>query len=425
VRAAWISIALAGCGSGAGSRHDHAPVDPALTMAIVAPASMKRVTTSAVFVERRRARLSAEAWAAELREGNPSFDVPTPTASGDGFEVTLRSPERRPFTAWYRSIGPIGIECVALAPGQERITRAACFGTQVHGDGILVPFALEGVTTWVQTALVDEPRSTTAEITIDPTRMPATDAILRDQQAVERGTLADGWWLVSHRDRMDRHEMNVQRTINGVGVRCSGYEYGSNEYDAAALVRRNLATCLTLEAPGDVRPTVPPADAALPDAPRVDALPIPTSLSGPANGEAMARAFVTAVAAADEPAMRALLLTPEINRAFYRCDDRPDYPMDERSREAMEAAMETLELGRALVRDQARVELGAWTETYRKNLAPNESVTFVCDANRGLAIAMGDLTLTVIEGKRRTPMVASFLFVEGMGSARISQVTIE
>ncbi|HEU0035730.1 MAG TPA: hypothetical protein VFQ53_34195 [Kofleriaceae bacterium] len=83
-------------------------------------------------------------------------------------------------------------------------------------------------------------------------------------------------------------------------------------------------------------------------------------LTGPPNAEALARAYLQALADVDGAALERLLITPELATGLYDCDQRPDYPLVQRIESSRIEARHPLSEAERWKRDRMRVEVGAW-----------------------------------------------------------------
>jgi hypothetical protein len=136
------------------------------------------------------------------------------------------------------------MECMYFDPKHEHVARAGCFGTQLVDDGIWVPFALESdPSTTVRVALEGEPLATSVSIKRgQTTEAEAMKGVFAQNREVDRGTLADGWWILTHEERNNQFKATVQRTLAGQDLVCEIYDYGNEAH-----VRRGMTTCLMLE----------------------------------------------------------------------------------------------------------------------------------------------------------------------------------
>ncbi|MEO8707006.1 MAG: hypothetical protein ABI867_43665 [Kofleriaceae bacterium] len=407
-RVVLLAVFAASCRGGGKPerRHDHAPVDARFDYAVTAPSNMKAVTINSVRVERRRAGLGATGWEADLRATFPKYTVDPPRSDGDGFATRVHTTGHE-FRAWYRSLGALGIQCVEELERDREIPHAVCYDTQLLADGFYVPFTLAHEAE-VRVVLDGEIYSPTARLASAKPELDESTAI-SGRTLVDKGTLDDGWWVLA--TKRGNHDATTRRTIGGRDLACTVFTDRGE-----AVARRGLTTCFAIEAVGASASPRPPVDAAPLDAAMV--------LTGPANAEAMARAYVEALGRADEAGMRALLITPAINREFYRCDERRDYPVDDRVAESMARSMTPLETGRRWARDKASLELGAWNQTIYTPYASGATVTFVCHANRDLAIVAGTLDVTVVTGTQRKAMAVALVLVEAMGAARLASASL-
>jgi hypothetical protein len=259
VRRALV-LTIVGCGSGSTST-SHAPVDPALELAIAVPESMKRVEVDFVIITRSQVFGDGPTFAADEAAHNRSFAIGAPKSDGDGWVVKLTSRDSRipDMQTWYRPLGGgLAITCTPIKAFEQvtaadlEVARATCFGVQRVSRGIYVPFRLSRTDkrTHLELALVGEPKNWSVELqrrgdaakyTLDP------KGVGGNQKLVDEGTLVDGsWWISSGLERGagTRYDTTTSRTIGSLELVC----HGDNYYDEA-YTRRQLALCTGLEKP--------------------------------------------------------------------------------------------------------------------------------------------------------------------------------
>jgi hypothetical protein len=263
----WLvaAVVVTACGSETVAqvpKTEHAPVDPALDLAILAPHSMQRVEANAAKIRRSKVFETPEAWASFERERNRSFTVGEPKADGDGWVLPMTSYQADmlgEWRLWYRKLGDdLAITCVTItamgepSAAQVEMTRKVCFSTQRVPDGVYVPFQLSRTerVTRLELALVDEPLSWSVEIERAADAPPGRfepKGMNGDQRRIDHSRVSDGsWFLSTGKSAVSgaRFEHVTHRFLGQLELACYASTIREEQY-----ARRQLALCLSLEQP--------------------------------------------------------------------------------------------------------------------------------------------------------------------------------
>jgi hypothetical protein len=242
-RAVLALLVCCGDRSGPGKPHAHLPVDRALELALVFPNGTKSVGGHHLTMQVIEGGLDGPTWFAKTRRENPRSTVTPPEATGDGYLLTLDSGKGMHLFAWYRSLGPIGVQCLAdvgaYGPPIE-LVKNQCFGMQLLDDGLYVPFKLdrEG-----GALFSDKPTGINIYLKLVDKLTPRSieEAIKPGKETIDRVTFDGGWGVVYYADYMKEFKATVRRTIGTLELWCRAD--GKTEAEA----RRGLRACLDVE----------------------------------------------------------------------------------------------------------------------------------------------------------------------------------
>jgi len=166
--------------------------------------------------------------------------------------------------------------------------------------------------------------------------------------------------------------------------------------------------------PGPVRETAP-RDVA------IDAKPF--VMTGPATPEALAAAYIEAFGRNDPDAMRALLITPEINAGLYDCTRRSDYDLVARSRDSMVRSMRSLELRRT-IKDNGTIKLGSWEAGKRMEKEQGE-ISGVCETRLPLTIITGTMEFQLVASPKVSHKLGgAFIVVQANGACLLADASV-